>query len=229
MEQLSEDGRRAYRNLVYETEGFLDYWQQATPISELSRLQISSRPAKRQAKGGFSAMRAIPWVFSWMQSRAIIPSWYGVGHAFRSFASTREDGLDLLQQMYREWSFFRALVENTQLDVAKADMGIAALYASLVEDAALREQFFGRIRDEHSLTQQMICKVTGQAELLDTHPAIKNSIERRNPYVDPLNFIQVQLLRELRTLPPDTPEYQQVLDAVLDTINGIAAGMKTTG
>jgi phosphoenolpyruvate carboxylase len=219
----------AYRQLVYETDGFLDYWQQSTPIDELSQLRISSRPAKRRTRGGFAAMRAIPWMFSWMQSRAIIPSWYGVGYAFETFCNESADGLSLLQEMYREWLFFGALVENCQLDVAKADMGIAELYASLVADERLRESIFGRIREEHERTCQMICQITGQRELLDNTPAIKRSIERRNPYVDPLNFIQVELLRQLRQLDAESPERAEVLNAVLATINGIAAGMKTTG
>ncbi len=229
MEQLAEESRVAYRHFVYETQGFLDYWQQATPINELSRLQISSRPAKRQSKGGFAAMRAIPWMFSWMQSRAIIPSWFGVGHAIQKFIGQHPQGLSLLREMFQQWSFFRALIENTELDVAKADMGIAELYASLVSDVALREAIFSRIRDEHRLTCELICQIKQQSELLDNMPAIKTSISRRNPYVDPLNFIQVELLRQLRTLPPDDAAYNDILLAVLATINGIAAGMKTTG
>jgi phosphoenolpyruvate carboxylase len=198
MAELAETSRIAYRNFVYETPGFLDYWQQATPINELSQLPISSRPAKRSSAGGFTSIRAIPWIFSWMQSRAIIPSWFGLGTALEQFVD--ENGLDLLQAMYNEWPFFTALIENVQLDVAKADMGIAELYASMVKD-----------------------------ELLDNSKVIKRSIERRNPYVDPLNFIQVALLDDLRGLAPDTPEADATLRAVLDTINGIAAGMKTTG
>jgi phosphoenolpyruvate carboxylase len=137
--------------------------------------------------------------------------------------------LKLMQTMYSDWSFFRAVVDNAQLDVVKADMGIAEIYASLVDDAAVRNEMFGRIRDEHSLTYRMICEVTQQPQLLEDMSAIRTSIERRNPYVDPLNFIQVDLLRQLRKLDPDAPEYQPILEAVLATINGIAAGMKTTG
>ncbi len=232
MNRLSELGQRAYRGFVYETEGFIDYWQQSTPINELSQLRISSRPAKRGGKGGFAAMRAIPWVFSWMQCRAIIPSWFGVGTACARFcqeAGEGSAGLALLQQMYQEWLFFRALIENTQLDVAKADMGILALYAELVHNVELGEAMYARIRDEHALTTSMICQITGQSRLLEHAPAMKNSIDRRNPYVDPLNFLQVELLRELRRMEPDTPEYQRTLELVLATINGIAAGMKTTG
>jgi phosphoenolpyruvate carboxylase len=229
MGELSELGRVAYRQFVYEQDGFLEFWQQATPINELSQLRISSRPARRGDKGGFSAMRAIPWVFSWMQNRAIIPSWYGIGTAFNAFCEANTGNLGLLQRMYQEWLFFKALIENAQLDVAKADMGILELYASLVKDRQLADDMFGRIREEHELTQRMICAIIGQEELLDNTPSMKHSIERRNPYVDPLNFLQVALLRQLRSTPTDAPEYQEVLDAVLATINGIAAGMKTTG
>ena len=197
MALLSELSGNCYRKFVYESDGFLDYWQQATPISELSMLQISSRPAKRQAKGGFSAMRAIPWMFSWMQSRAIVPSWFGLGTAFRSYADQEEDGMRLLQEMYRSWSFFQAVIDNAQLDVAKADMGIAELYASLVEPVDLRERFFNWIREEHALSSEMIMRVTGQGELLANMAAIKTSIQRRNPYVDPLNFMQVALIARI--------------------------------
>lgn len=229
MESLSEYGRQHYRDFVYETDGFLDYWQQATPINELSKLRISSRPAKRGSKGGFAAMRAIPWVFSWMQSRAIVPSWFGVGTAIKRYCDSHPDGLETLKDMYQRWRFFDALIRNTELDVAKADMGIAELYSELVDDEALRKQMFKRISDEHSLTKDMICAVTGQSALLEFAPALQRSIERRNPYVDPLNFVQVALLRELRDLPEDDPSYAEVLEKVLGTINGIAAGMKTTG
>lgn len=224
METLAETGRKAYRAFVYETPGFLDYWNQATPLNELARLPISSRPAKRGGQGGFSSIRAIPWIFSWMQSRAIVPSWFGVGTALEQFGNQ-----DLLREMYNEWPFFHTVLENAQLDVAKADMGIAELYAALVTDENLRNEIFGQIKAEHDRTRRAICAVLEQDDLLDNSPVIKRSIERRNPYVDPLNFIQVALLRDLRALEPDTPEYEAVLRAVLATINGIAAGMKTTG
>lgn len=229
MEQLSELSRACYQEFVYQSDGFIEYWQQATPIRELSRMQISSRPAKRAERAGFSAMRAIPWMFSWMQSRAIVPSWFGVGTAFETFAEQDDEGMRLLQEMYRSWAFFKAVIDNAQLDVAKADMGIAALYASLVEPVELREQFFGWIKAEHARSSNMIMRVTQQDDLLANMPAIQTSIQRRNPYVDPLNFMQVALLRELRGLDEDDAQWRPVLDATLATINGIAAGMKTTG
>ena len=224
MDELAEEGRRAYRGLVYESEGFIEYWQQTTPIRELSHIPMSSRPAKRVASG-FSAMRAIPWVFSWMQSRAIIPSWYGVGTALATLGATH---LETMQVMYVQWDFFRNLLQNLQLDLVKADMGIAEQYATLAEPS-LRERFFNRIRDEHQLASTMVCQISQQATLMETASVLKTIIERRNPYVDPLNFIQVELLAQLRQLEEGTPEHTETLRAVLNTINGIAAGMKTTG
>jgi phosphoenolpyruvate carboxylase len=228
MEVISTSGREAYRQFVYETPGFLEYWQQATPIDELSSLSISSRPARRRT-GGFAGLRAIPWVFSWMQSRAIIPSWYGVGLAFETFCQQAARNLALLRRMYRDWLFFNTLIENVQLDLAKADMGIAALYASLVQDDHVRTGVFSSLQAEHARACQMICHITEQETLLENSPVMQRSIERRNPYVDPLNFIQVDLLRLLRQAQPDTPAYDRLLSLVQATINGIAAGMKNTG
>ena len=228
MDTLSETGSAEYRRFVYETPGFIDYWQQATPINELSRMPIGSRPAKR-SKGGFESVRAIPWMFSWMQSRAIIPSWFGVGTALEAFCKDNESGLDLLRAMYREWTFFEALVENVELDIAKADMGIAGLYASLVNDDTLRETIFSQMQAEHARARDYICRITGQTQLLEHIPVLQVSIERRNPYIDPLNFIQVALLRRLRALPTGTSEHETLLSLIMATINGIAAGMKTTG
>jgi phosphoenolpyruvate carboxylase len=228
MTRLEAVGRKAYRAFVYETEGFLSYWEQATPINELASMPIGSRPARRK-KGGFESIRAIPWVFSWMQSRAIIPTWYGVGQAFEAYCHDDPAGLETLQSMYQDWPFFHAMIENVQLDVAKADMGIAELYSELVEEGSLRDSIFSQMTEEHRRTCEYICRITDQKELLDRWPVIQRSIERRNPYVDPLNFIQVELLRELRRLDPESDESRILLREVLATINGIAAGMKTTG
>ena len=228
MDEMSAAGQQAYRSLVYETPGFIEYWHQATPINELALMPIGSRPARRR-KGGFEAVRAIPWVFSWMQSRAIIPSWYGVGSAVEAYCSAHADGLATLRDMYQGWRFFHAIAENVHLDVAKTDMGIAALYNELVEDAELRDAIFSRISAEYERTCEWLLKITGQDRLLGNASVMQRSIERRNPYVDPLNYIQVTLLRELRAAGADGAEHDQLLDAVLATVNGIAAGMKTTG
>ena len=229
MSTLAESSRRVYRSFVYENPDFLDYWQQATPIHELSQLRISSRPAKRQSKGGFAAMRAIPWVFSWVQSRAIIPSWFGVGSALAEFCVEDAQNLILLQEMYQRWPFFRNTIQNLEMDVAKADMGIARRYAELVADESLAERQFASIESEHRRTADLVCQITGQTALLAATPVIQHSITRRNPYVDPINFIQVELLRRFRASDEDDPDRPALLRAVLDTVNGIAAGMKTTG
>jgi phosphoenolpyruvate carboxylase len=228
METLSETGREAYRQFVYETEGFMDYWQQATPINELSEMQIGSRPAKRKA-GGFDQIRAIPWVFSWMQSRALIPSWFGVGQAFEHYCQQNETGLPMLKTMFNDWIFFKALIENVQLDLAKADMGIAEQYATLVSDQSLSAKIFTQIKDEHARACYWVCQITEQEQILETTPIIKRSIERRNPYIDPINFIQVKLLRELRAMSSEEHHYRATMRAVLACVNGIAAGMKNTG
>ncbi len=229
MDFLAAAGRTAFRKFVYETDGFLQYWHQATPIDELANLPISSRPAKRKAGNSFGDVRAIPWVFSWMQSRAIIPSWYCVGTALKRYCDEHENGLAMLQTMYAEWPFFKALMENAQLDLAKADMGIAELYASLVADEALREGIFSEMMREYMLACEYVCKVFDEPFLLQQSPVMQRSIERRNPYVDPLNFIQVDMLRQIRALNPDAPEYRALMRNVLATVNGISAGMKVTG
>lgn len=226
MSELASKGEAAYRKLVYETPGFLDYWSQATPIRELSEMTIGSRPAKRHA-GGFESVRAIPWVFSWMQSRAILPSWYGVGTAFESAIQMGQ--LEQMQAMNRTWPFFTNLIDNLELDLAKADMGIAALYTELVEDEALRQSIFSQIEAEHHRACDMVCRIKQCKAVLEDNPVIRKSIELRNPYVDPLNFVQAALLRDLRALKPGTARYHETLRVVLDTVNGIAAGLKNTG
>jgi phosphoenolpyruvate carboxylase len=231
MDLLADAGRTAYRALVYETPGFVDYWMAATPLNELAAMPIGSRPSKR-GQGGFDQIRAIPWIFSWMQSRALVPSWYGVGLAFEHYCEVDDctgAGLDRLQAMYRNWPFFAALVDNVELDLAKADMGIAAQYAGLVADPALRAAIFDRIREEHARACRYTGLITGQEGLLSHNPVMRRSIDRRNPYVDPLNFIQVALLRDLRGRDPSAPDYADLLNAVMETVNGIAAGLKTTG
>jgi phosphoenolpyruvate carboxylase len=229
MEELSAVSYQAYRHLIYETPALLTYWSQATPLNEISQMHIGSRPARRTAQATFDSLRAIPWGFSWMQSRHVLPGWYGIGHALSAYGASAE-GRNLLQEMYRDWPFFQVVIDNAQLSLAKADMGIGRLYAGLVEDEKVRDEIFGTIEAAFQLTCQWIMVITGQQALLGNDPVLKRSVRQRNPYVDPLNFIQVSLLRRLRAMAdPDSAEGQDLLRAIFLTINGIASGLKNTG
>lgn len=223
MNDLAAESAVAYRDLVYGDPDFVAFFQAATPITELSRLQLGSRPARRMASTRIEDLRAIPWVFSWTQTRILLPGWYGLGTALA--AGRDRLGLDLLREMDRDWTFFNALLGNAELAMAKADMAIAERYVALVELAPLRERLWPRIRAEYELTRELVLAVTNQQRLLDHDPVLQRSVERRNPYVDPLSFIQVELLRRLRRDPSD----DALLRAVLLTINGIAGGLKNTG
>jgi phosphoenolpyruvate carboxylase len=229
LDELAATSYHVYRNFIYETPELLDYWQQATPLREISQLRIGSRPARRESEDVFASLRAIPWGFSWMQSRHVLPGWYGVGEALEQYA--RNSGrLRQLQQMYRDWPFFRVVIDNAQVSLGKADMGIARRYASLVEDEAIRDQVYGEVVAAYERTRRWILQVTGQKQILDNEPTLQRAIQRRDPYVDPLNFIQVSLLRRLRSLEDqEGPEAQSILQAIFLTINGIAAGLKNTG
>jgi phosphoenolpyruvate carboxylase len=229
MEEMTGMSYRAYRKLIYNTPALLDYWQQATPIHEISQMRIGSRPARRGNGAAFATLRAIPWGFSWMQSRHVLPGWYGVGIAMDQYGSTLER-IKRLQAMYLEWPFFRVVIDNAQLALAKADMGIARLYAGLVEDELVRETIFGQIEAAFRQTCDWVLRITDQRELLDNDPVLQRSVRQRNPYVDPLNFVQVCLLRRLRTLPDQGgAEWRRTLEAIFLTVNGIASGLKNTG
>ncbi len=229
MDELSASSYRAYRQLVYDTPALMTYWQQATPIKEINQLRVGSRPARRTNSDEIASLRAIPWGFSWMQSRHVLPGWYGLGSALESFAQN-QGAYDLLQEMYQQWPFFKNAIDNAQMAMGKADMGIARLYAGLVEDEQIRNLIFSDIEAEFYRTRQAILQITNQQELLDNEPVLQRSIKLRNPYVDPLNYIQVSLLRQLRAMPnSDTPEAESVLRCIFLTINGIAAGLKNTG
>lgn len=225
LDGLAAAARRHYRGLVYETPEFLGYFEQATCIGEISGLKIGSRPARRSAARSIDDLRAIPWVFSWMQSRHTLPGWYGFGGAVAEFLAADPAGVGMLQEMYRRWPFWRTLIDNCQMILAKADLTIARLYADLVADPAVADAVFARIAAEHAASVDAVCRITGQATLLERSPILKTSIERRNPYVDPLSFVQLVLLKRLRA--GDAAEDLQT--AVLESINGIAAGLKNTG
>jgi phosphoenolpyruvate carboxylase len=229
MDELADLSYQAYRSLIYEDPDLLRYWEQATPINEISQMTIGSRPARRKATATFDSLRAIPWGFSWMQSRHVLPGWYGIGHALESYAD-EPNGLIQLREMYSEWPFFRVVLENAQLSLAQADMSIARLYAGLVEDSAAAARIIGIIEAAFNQTVSWILLVTEQQELLDNEPVLKHSVSQRNPYIDPLNFIQVNLLRRLRDRDNlDESELDDLMQAVFVTINGIAAGLKNTG
>ena len=225
MDVMAAAARETYHDLVERTPGFLEYWRAATPIEELSRLRLGSRPAVRRA-GGLtrSAVRAIPWVFSWMQSRFNLPGWYGLGTALARADAGR------LREMYAGWPFFRAILDNAEMSLLKADMGIAALYSELVPSRALATAVFTRIGSEFVRTRESILRATGHAELMDGDPVIQRSVHLRNPYVDPLNYLQVEMLRRLRSLADqDGDEATGYREIVVVTINGIAAGLRNTG
>ncbi|MCA9997213.1 MAG: phosphoenolpyruvate carboxylase, partial [Anaerolineales bacterium] len=231
MAEMAATSYHAYRQFIYETPELLEYWSQATPLNEISQMRIGSRPAKRLGGDILGSLRAIPWGFSWMQSRYVLPGWYGVGHALAAFGSTPARRV-LLQEMYREWPFFRSVIDNAQVSLVKADMGIARLYAELVEDEQVREEVYGHIKAAFAETEAWILRVTVQQELLDNDPVLQQSVRLRNPYIDPLNFIQVSLLSRLRSLPPEArqgEEGQSLLRIIFLTINGIASGLKNTG
>ncbi len=227
MEQLADDARQHYRSLVYEEPEFLTYFESATPIAEVSQLKLGSRPAKRSpSSAGIHELRAIPWVFSWMQSRHTLPGWFGLGYAIEAFLNRQSDGMELLRTMYERWPFWATTIDNAQMILAKADMTIARLYADLVEDSAVGDRIFSRIKTEYDRTVEMVCQVTQQQSLLERMPVLQRSIQQRNPYVDPLSYIQTVLLRRLRVA--DEPD-QQLQTGVLESINGIASGLKNTG
>jgi phosphoenolpyruvate carboxylase len=233
MDRMGEAAYRSYRSLVYETPGFLEYWEHVTPLEEIKRLYIGSRPAARQSASGAVlarssdrlSIRAIPWVFSWMQSRFNLPGWYGLGSGLAAGSK-----MSLLQEMYNDWSFFKALLDNAEMSLLKADMEIAALYSSLVPDQFFAGKLFAQILDEYQRTRDLILQVTGHQELMQNEPLVARSVQLRNPYVDPLNYLQVEMLRRLRALPDqDSIEGESIREVIVITINGIASGLRNTG
>jgi len=226
MAQLSDLAFSAYRELVYNTDGFLEYFKQSTVISEIASLNIGSRPASRKADWTIEDLRAIPWVFSWAQSRVMLPGWYGFGTAVVKLRDTLASGEQAqLQTMAKEWPFFNTMLSTLNMVLAKADMAIASRYAALVDDVALREKVFGQIAAEHVRAVEGLLWLTGQSELLADNPMLKRSIDARFPYVDPLNHVQVELLRRHRQGELD----ERVARGVHLSINGIATGLRNSG
>ena len=226
MDGLAEASRQVYQDLVYRTPAFVDYFWSATPIDLIEHLRIGSRPAKRQESRDIATLRAIPWVFAWTQSRHLLPAWYGMGSALQ--AAMAGGRLAALRRMYRDWPFFSMVLDNAEMSLAKADLYIAGRYASLVPSAAVRDAIFGRIQAEHERTKEALLAITGHRQLLENQPRVAQSIHLRNPFVDPLHYLQIRHLAEWRNRPPaERTEGQRRLLAL--TVHGIASGMKSTG
>jgi phosphoenolpyruvate carboxylase len=221
MDALSQGSMAAYRALVHDTPGFVDYFYGATPISEIADLNIGSRPTSRQASRSIAGLRAIPWVFSWSQSRAMLPGWYGFGSAVEGAGVPMET----LAELYATWPFFSSALANMEMVLAKGDMAIAGRYAGLVEDRALADSIFGQIKAEWDRTNAALLKITGQTALLDKNPDLAAAIRSRLPYIDPLNHLQIELIRRRRRGDDD----EAVKEGIHLTINGIAAGLRNTG
>jgi phosphoenolpyruvate carboxylase len=228
MDHLSATTLKTYRGLVYEDEGFLDFFREVSPIKELSLLNMGSRPARRAQDPTVQSLRAIPWVFAWTQNRFLLPSWYGAGSALGAYAS-EDAALEILREMYERWPFFRTFVDFMQMTLAKSDLRIAETYTSLISNPETRDRLWQRISEEHAACVDALLKITGNGNLLDDSPILQRSIRLRNPYVDPLSYIQVSLLRRLRTLSKESPEQETVLNTLLLTISGISSGMLNTG
>ncbi len=226
---LSEASMKAYRKIVYETEGFTDYFFAATPIREIAGLNIGSRPASRKATRAIEDLRAIPWGFSWGQCRIALPGWCGFGSAVEALLAADASQLALLQRMYREWPFFRTLLSNLDMVLAKTDLAIAARYVELVEDRELGETIFKTLQDEWQRTQEALSRITGDAQRLATNPSLARSIEHRFPYLDPLNHLQVELLRRFRLRHEGDAGMERIQRGIHLSINGIAAGLRNTG
>ena len=222
---MSENAYQVYHRDIADNPDVLEYFEQATPVNELDAARIGSRPARRSKGRRLEDLRAIPWVFGWMQSRHAVPAWYGIGHALEKFSQRNQGNEQVLRQIARGFPLFSDLLGNVELGMAKADLGIAREYSTLVRNAALRKRVFTMLEEEFLRTRQMILRVTGQRELLARNRVLARSIRLRNPYVDPMSLIQVELLRH-KQQGQESAELEYPLGA---TINGIAAGLHNTG
>jgi phosphoenolpyruvate carboxylase len=238
LDELSATSLAFYQQNILENPEIFDYFEQATPVAELEHARIGSRPAKRGDKSAtrqrsLADLRAIPWVFGWMQSRHVVPAYFGVGYALEQLANNSPNGLDLLRQMMRSFPLFIDMIRNVELALAKADFGVARLYSTLVDDEALRDRVYTLLEEEFARTRRMVLAVTQQQTLLERNPVLANSIRLRNPYVDPMSLLQLELLTRKRTGDSSDPEVQKdavELDrAITATINGISAGLRNTG
>ncbi len=220
MDAISTEAFRAYRGLVYETDGFKTFFREMTPLLEIAELKIGSRPASRTKSDRIEDLRAIPWVFSWAQARVMLPGWYGVGHALRSFGDQ-----GLLREMLDAWPFFKATLDNLEMVLAKSDMAIAERYTTLVRDPALAKRIFARIREGWDATQECLLNITQQARLLEKNPILDSSIRLRLPYIEPLNLLQVELLKRHRAGEKDA----RVREGIQLSINAVATALRNSG
>ena len=225
LDELAACAQRAYAELVHETPGFVDYFMASTPVSEIGALNIGSRPTSRKPTASISDLRAIPWVLAWSQSRVMLPGWYGTGTAFEAWINKGDGRLEVLQDLYRRWPFFRTVLSNMAQVLAKSDMGLAAHYSELVEDEALRARVFDKILAEHDRTIRMYKLIARQDDLLADNPALARSVFNRFPYLEPLNHLQVELLRRYRS--GDTDELVQ--RGILLTMSGLATALRNSG
>ena len=228
LDELAARAQRAYSELVHETPGFVEYFKASTPVSEIGALNIGSRPTSRKPTTSISDLRAIPWVLAWSQSRVMLPGWYGTGTAFEEWIADGGDGearLEVLQGLYRRWPFFATVLSNMAQVLAKSDLGLAAHYAELVEDEALRHRVFEKIADEHERTIRMHKLITGHDDLLADNPALARSVFNRFPYLEPLNHLQVELLRRYRSGDDD----ELVQRGILLTMSGLATALRNSG
>ena len=225
LDELAARAQRAYAELVHETPGFVEYFKASTPVSEIGALNIGSRPTSRKPTTSISDLRAIPWVLAWSQSRVMLPGWYGTGSAFEAWIAEGDGRLEVLRDLYRRWPFFRTVLSNMAQVMAKSDMGLAAHYSELVEDDALRRRVFDKIRNEHERTIRMHKLITGQDDLLADNPSLARSVFNRFPYLEPLNHLQVELLRRYRSGDDD----ELVQRGILLTMSGLATALRNSG
>ena len=229
MQALTKDGEEKYRDLTDRTEGFLDYFYETTPVTEIGLMNIGSRPSHRKANRSKASIRAIPWVFGWAQSRTTLPAWYGIGTALNNFIDGKEENLKLLQDMNANWPYFKAMINNTQMALLKADMSTAKEYSELCEDKDVEQRVSTKIFDEYKRTVENILAITCNEQLLSDSPSLALSLKRRDPYLDPLSHIQILMLKRYRDELATENEQETWINPLLRTISAVAAGMRNTG
>ena len=229
MSGLAKSGEHYYRQLIDHRDGILDYFYEATPVIEIGEMNIGSRPTHRRTKDrSRQSIRAIPWVFGWSLSRHTLPAWYGIGSALEDFDRAAENHMEVLQQLYQDWQLFHNLMENVQMALAKANLRIARAYVSLCSDQETAMQIYHTIEEEYHKTVHYVLKISGCKKLLEHQNSLMLSIQRREPYLHPLNYIQIALLKKYRA-DLDSPDNNKCLELVLRSISAIATGMRNTG